>query len=81
MLSVTAAASGATDHMWSIGELVEAALTGAMRKPLGRKIGRITAIKGGLRQATPKGWPPGRPSCTNSMRFGRDQNVIQTPFL
>lgn len=37
---------GVADHVWSIGELVEAALTGSVRKV--HKIGRFTVIDGGL---------------------------------
>ena len=38
---------GVTDHVWSIGELVEAALTGVTPEPQGRKVGRFTVIDGG----------------------------------
>jgi hypothetical protein len=30
---------GVTDHIWTIGELVQAALTGMMPEPQGRKVG------------------------------------------
>ena len=39
---------GVTDHVWSIGELVEAALTGVTPEPQGRKVGRFTVIDGGV---------------------------------
>jgi IS1 family transposase len=39
---------GVTDHIWSIGELVEAALTGVTPEPQGRKVGRFTVIDGGV---------------------------------
>jgi hypothetical protein len=39
---------GVTDHIWSIGELVEAASTGVTPEPQGRKVGRFTVIDGGL---------------------------------
>jgi hypothetical protein len=38
---------GVTDHIWSIGELVEAALTGVTPEPVGRKVGRLSVIDGG----------------------------------
>jgi hypothetical protein len=38
---------GVTDHIWSIGELVEAALSGETIKPEGRRIGRFTVVEGG----------------------------------
>jgi hypothetical protein len=38
----------ATDHIWTISELVEAALNGALPNvPQGRKVGRFTLIDGG----------------------------------
>jgi hypothetical protein len=37
---------GVTDHVWTIGELVEAALTGAMSEPVGRQVGRFRVIEG-----------------------------------
>ena len=40
---------GVTDHVWSIGELVEAALTGVTPEPQGRKVGRFTVIDGGTK--------------------------------
>ncbi len=38
---------GVTDHIWTIGELVEAAFTGATPQVQGRKVGRFTVIDGG----------------------------------
>ncbi len=38
---------GVTDHIWTIGELVSAALTGVTQEPQGRKVGRFTVIDGG----------------------------------
>jgi IS1 family transposase len=38
---------GVTDHIWSIGELVEAALNGVTPGPQGRKVGRFMVINGG----------------------------------
>lgn len=39
---------GVTDHVWTISELVEAALYGSVAdKPQGRKVGRFTVIEGG----------------------------------
>ena len=35
------------DPIWSIGELVEAALSGKTAAPAGRRVGRFTAIEGG----------------------------------
>ena len=35
--------------IWTIGELVEWALTGKIDEPRGRKVGRFTAIDGDLR--------------------------------
>ncbi len=42
-----AMALGVADHIWTIGELIEAA-TGP--QPEGRRVGRFTVIKGGLSQ-------------------------------
>jgi IS1 family transposase len=39
---------GVTDHIWSIGELVDAALEGVLPAPGGRRYGRFTVINGGL---------------------------------
>jgi len=38
---------GITDHIWTISELVEKALTDAIEQPVGRKVGRFTVIDGG----------------------------------
>ncbi|MFI5023971.1 MAG: transposase [Alphaproteobacteria bacterium] len=38
---------GVVDHVWTIGELVDAALTGIAPEPQGRRIGRFTVIDGG----------------------------------
>ena len=38
---------GITDHIWSIGELVDAALEDVVPEPVGRKVGRFTVIDGG----------------------------------
>jgi hypothetical protein len=38
---------GVTDHIWSIGELVGAALSNEEPKPEGRKIGPFRIIDGG----------------------------------
>jgi hypothetical protein len=38
---------GVADHIWSIGELVDAALEGVVSEPVGRKVGRFTVIDGG----------------------------------
>jgi IS1 family transposase len=37
---------GVTDHVWTISELVEAALSGVTPEPAGRKVGRFTVIDG-----------------------------------
>ena len=39
---------GVTDHVWTISELVEKALTGLIDEPQGRKVGRFTVIEGGI---------------------------------
>ena len=36
-----------TDHIWTIGELVEAALTGVTAERAGRNVERFTVIEGG----------------------------------
>jgi hypothetical protein len=36
-----------TDHIWTIGELVDAALEGVVPGPGGRRYGRFTVIEGG----------------------------------
>jgi hypothetical protein len=38
---------GITDHIWTIGELVDAALDGTFPEQPGRRIGRFTLIDGG----------------------------------
>jgi hypothetical protein len=39
---------GVTDHIWTISELVEAALHGVVTNdPRGRKVGRLSVIDGG----------------------------------
>src|SRR5215467_14717862 len=38
---------GVTDHIWSIGELLAAALDGVTPQPIGRKMGRFRVIDGG----------------------------------
>ena len=43
-----AMALGVTDHIWTIGELIEAALAGEAPKPEGRQHGRFRVIDGGL---------------------------------
>ena len=43
-----AMALGVTDHIWDIGELLDAALAGATPEPKGRRVGRFTVIDGGL---------------------------------
>ena len=41
---------GVADHVWTISELVEAALNGVVtEEPKGRKVGRFTVIDGGQR--------------------------------
>ena len=42
-------ANGVTDRIWSIGELVEAALNGETALPAGRRVGRFTVIEGHVR--------------------------------
>jgi hypothetical protein len=36
-----------TDHIWSIGELIDAALAGELPAPAGRQVGRFRVIEGG----------------------------------
>ena len=43
-----AMALGVTNHIWEIGELVEAALEGVIPEPEGRRVGRFRVIDGGL---------------------------------
>ena len=38
---------GVTDHVWTIGELVDAALDGIVASSFGRRVGRFTVIDGG----------------------------------
>jgi hypothetical protein len=40
---------GVTDHVWTIGELVQAPLSGVTQEPQGRKVGRFKVINGGAR--------------------------------
>ena len=39
---------GVANHVWEIGELVEAALEGVIPEPPGERHGRFTVIDGGL---------------------------------
>jgi IS1 family transposase len=39
---------GVTDHVWTISELVEAALSGSVPNSTGRRVGRFTVIDGGV---------------------------------
>jgi IS1 family transposase len=36
-----------TDHVWTVRELVNAALTGKLAEPIGRTVGRFTVVDGG----------------------------------
>ncbi len=48
-LRITAAmALGVTDHIWTIGELIEATTNGIDPELEGQRFGRFTAIDGGL---------------------------------
>ncbi len=38
---------GVTDHIWTIGELIEAATTGETPEPEGRRTGPYRVIEGG----------------------------------
>jgi hypothetical protein len=38
---------GVTDHVWTIGKLVEAAMTGMTQERKGRKVGSFTVIEAG----------------------------------
>jgi hypothetical protein len=40
---------GVTDHIWSIGELIDAALDGVLPPSPFRRYGRFTVIDGGRR--------------------------------
>ena len=42
-----AVALGITDHVWSIGELLDAALAGELPQPAGRQVGRFRVVDGG----------------------------------
>ena len=42
-----AMALGVTDHIWTIGELIEAATTPALPEPEGRAVGQFRVINGG----------------------------------
>ncbi len=42
-----AMALGVTDHIWSVGELIEAASEGTGFGPTGRRVGRFRVIDGG----------------------------------
>jgi hypothetical protein len=44
---VFGAPESVTDHIWTIGELVDAALEGVLPGPGGRRYGRFTVIDGG----------------------------------
>ena len=39
---------GVTDHVWTISELVDAALNGTLPETQGRKVRRFTVIEGGV---------------------------------
>ena len=43
-----AVAVAIADHIWSIGELVDAALAGMLPAPVGKQIGRFRVIDGGV---------------------------------
>ena len=43
-----AMALGVADHIWTIGELVEAATAPEMSAPEGRRVARLRVIDGGL---------------------------------
>ncbi len=43
-----AMALGVTDHIWTIGELIEAAMEGVLPEPEGKLVGRFRVIDGGL---------------------------------
>lgn len=48
-LRVTPAmALNVADHIWTIGELLDACLDGEIKEPVGRKVGRFTVIDGGV---------------------------------
>ncbi len=39
---------GVADHIWTIGELIDAAMEPEMPEPQGRSVGRFRVIDGGL---------------------------------
>ncbi len=39
---------GVTDHIWTIGELVDAALDGTIPPTPGKRVGRFMVIDGGV---------------------------------
>ena len=39
---------GVTDHIWTIAELIDAALTGNLDEPQGKRVGRFHVIDGGV---------------------------------
>ena len=41
-------ALGVADHIWTIGELLDACLNGEIMEPAGRKVGRFTVVDGGV---------------------------------
>ncbi len=43
-----AMALGVTDHIWSIGELINAASIGELPEPAGKQVGRFRVIDGGI---------------------------------
>ena len=43
-----AMALGVADHIWTIGQLIEAATLAEMPAPEGRRVGRLRVIDGGL---------------------------------
>jgi len=44
-----AMALGVTDHIWTIGELIEAALISETPAPVGRRVDRFRVIDGGAK--------------------------------
>ena len=44
-----AMALGVSDHIWTIGELIEAALISETPAPVGRRVGRFRVIDGGAK--------------------------------
>jgi hypothetical protein len=45
---------GVTDHVWTVSELIEAALDGVTPEPRGRRVGRFTVIEGGQGVTLPR---------------------------